>query len=96
MKILALTMTMMFTSMPFLKSALLLAALFPLASGQFTIQPEEFYMGATSGLYDAIIDVRSEGEWSDGHVSRSLVQARLSLFKVISSTHPCFCISFID
>jgi hypothetical protein len=61
-------MQIMALTMPFFKSALLLAALLPSAKAQFTIQPAEFYAGATAGIYDAIIDVRSEGEWNDGHV----------------------------
>lgn len=62
----------MFTmTKPFLPMALLLAALLPYSNAQFVIDPMEFYTNALAGMYDAIIDVRSDTEWSAGHVRKS-------------------------
>jgi hypothetical protein len=60
----------MMTKLPF---ALLLTAL-KLSShssyAQFIIEPDEFAMGNMDGLFDAIIDVRTEDEWLGGHVCK--------------------------
>ena len=62
----------MFTmTKPFLQSALLLVALLPHFNAQFVIEPMEFYTNAVAGMYDAIIDVRSDSEWNAGHVRRA-------------------------
>jgi rhodanese-related sulfurtransferase len=49
----------------------LFTVLLSLSNGQEVIQPTEFYEGAILGLYDAIIDVRTFDEFSEGHIENA-------------------------
>ena len=58
-----------------LVSALLLA----LASGQSVLQPQEFLDGMLNGDFDAVIDVRTETEWSSvGHIENATLVENLA------------------
>jgi len=83
--------------MPFVKTALLLAVLFPSINAQFTIEPEEFYMNAIAGTYDAVIDVRTQTEWDAGHVSRdSRCCCRLCVVRMVVNSLILLVIHGID
>lgn len=71
-------MTTMVTTMKLL-IVLLLTLFSSCTRAQFTIQPAEFAMGNSQGLFDAIIDVRTESEWLGGHVSATSFSSMLSL-----------------
>jgi len=60
------TVAFTMTKLPFV---LLLTIFLSYTHAQFTIQPDEFAMGNMDGLFDAIIDVRTQAEWDAGHVS---------------------------
>lgn len=49
----------------------LFTLLLSLSNGQVVLQPTEFYEGVIAGLYDAIIDVRTLDEFSEGHIENS-------------------------